>query len=176
MIVKFVVIVACSLIVGCGGSKELEKSKPPAESVLTSYEKTFRPSDYDVDVKTFLADLKKEPDPKTAPTEPPKAEPLSVASGFRVQLLATTDVDEANALKADAEAAFAGEWFYVIFDPPTYKLRAGNFVEREEAEAYAKLLQDSGYSDAWVVPEKVFKNIPPRPASVQPADTPPPKK
>lgn len=176
MIAKLVVIAACAQLAACGSSKELEKPKPSAESELASYEQSFRPSDYDLDVKAFLADRKKEHELKVPPAEPPRTEPLVVVSGFRVQLLATTEVDEANALKADAETAFAGEWFYVIFDPPTYKVRGGNFLDRETAEAYAKLLQDSGYPDAWVVPEKVYKNIPPRPASTPPAETAPPKK
>jgi hypothetical protein len=175
MIARLVTIAACVLAAGCGGSKELEKEKPSAENKATSYEKSFRPSDYDRDIKAILAELKNAQELKAPPPEPPKPEPLVVGSGFRVQLLATTDVDEVNAMKAEAEAAFVGEWFYIIFDPPMYKLRAGNFVDREQAEAYAKLLQDSGYEEAWVVPEKVFKNIPPRTPSVQPTDTAPRK-
>jgi hypothetical protein len=66
-------------------------------------------------------------------------------------------------MKADAETQFPEEWFYVVYDAPTYKVRAGNFLERYEADRFGKLLAEKGYRDAWVVPEKVYKDAPPRP-------------
>jgi hypothetical protein len=155
------VIIAALIVVGCGGSKELEKAKPSeTASIVKEYEDKFRPSDYDMDAKIFLSELKREKEKKNAPGESPTTDPTVLISGFRVQMLATTDIDEAN---AEAEATLVGEWLYITFDPPAYKLRAGNFLVRDDAEEYAKFLQENGYPDSWVVPEKVFKNVQPRP-------------
>lgn len=149
---------------GCGSTKKAQHSEASSEaSALEEYEAEFQPSDYDVDVAAVFSELRKEKE-----KEPPPAEAGSTVEapifvpGYRVQLFATTDIDEANSQKAMAQAAFPNEWFYIEYDPPTYKLRAGNFLSRTDAEAFAQALQSSGYSDAWVVPDRVQKNAPPR--------------
>ena len=177
MIMKhFTFIAVCALLIGCGGSKELEKPRPTSpNSELNKYEAEFRPSDYDMDVKVFFSELRREKERKSIPSEPAATEAPIVVPGFRVQLLATGEIDEANAKKAEVEAAFPGEWFYIAYDPPTYKLRAGNFLNRTDADMYAKLLSEKGFPDAWIVPERVFKNIQPRPTPQLQEQPPPPK-
>lgn len=165
-------VIALVLFVGCGSSRETETSKgiPPEAEELRRYEAEFRPSDYDVDVKTFFADLRKENERGKTAVEPPTTEPPVVVPGFRVQMLATSEIDEANAKKTEAEAAFPGEWFYIVFDPPTYKLRAGNFLRRADADTFARSISEQGYPDAWVVPERVIKNVLPRERPPQPEE------
>ena len=158
----FVALVAI-VFAGCGGSKEAEKSNADvAVAEMRKYEADFHPSDYDMDVKVFLSELTKEKDHKTVTTEPSTVEPPVVVPGYRVQLLATPEIDEANTKKTEAETAFPDQWFYLVYDPPVYKLRAGNFLSRSDADAYARYLSDHGYPDAWIVPERVVKNIQPR--------------
>jgi len=149
---------------GCSSSKEAEKKSDAsaAENEMAIYESGFRPSDYDVDVKVFFSELKRESERKAIPSEPAVIEPPIIASGFRVQLLSTANIEEANTKKAEAEVMFPTEWFYIAYDPPAYKLRAGNFLNRAEAESYMTILSENGYPDAWVVPEKVIKNIQPK--------------
>lgn len=86
----------------------------------------------------------------------------TIIQGYRVQLFSTSEIDDANAKKARAEAAFPDEWFYVVYDAPRYKLRGGNFVNRSSADAFAKHLTEKGFPDAWTVPEKILKNPQPR--------------
>lgn len=173
---KYFILTASLLIVlaGCGGSKELEKSRPPEEKPMDGYEKTFRPSDYDMDVKVFLAEAKRGNDVKVNPPEPVVVEPAAIVQGYRVQLFATSEIDDANAKKSEAEAAFPGQWFYLEYDPPTYKLRAGNFLNRNDADSYARYLAENGFPDAWIVPDRVVKNIQPR-VIPQPQDPGPPR-
>ncbi len=96
--------------------------------------------------------------------EDSSVQPILV-QGFRVQLFSTSQIDEVNAKKARAEAAFPEQWFYVVYEAPMYKLRGGNFVHRTEADSYAKYLTNKGFPDAWVVPEKILTN--PQPRSLQ---------
>jgi hypothetical protein len=162
MITLMLVIVLTTA--GCGGAKKAQQSEHASEaSVLEEYEADFQPSDYDVDVATVFSELRKEKGKENLPTEiGPTVETPIFVPGYRVQLFATTDIDEANSQKAMAQAAFPNEWFTIEYDPPTYKLRAGNFLSRTDAEAFAQILQSSGYHDAWVVPDRVQKNAPTR--------------
>ncbi|MBX2992860.1 MAG: SPOR domain-containing protein [Bacteroidetes bacterium] len=162
-------IVVFSILAGCAGSQQADKSSDTsAATELQRYEEDFRPSEYDKDAGRLFSELREEKEGKQSSLESATLEPAVVVQGYRVQLLATPEIDEANIAKAQAEAAFPGEWFYIAFDPPTYKLRAGNFLTRAEAEAYSRVLVEKGYADAWIVPDRVMKNIRPRPAEAQP--------
>ncbi len=164
MMMRACVFFLTLLVWGCSSPKETAKKSDTSttENEMATYETGFRPSDYDVDTKVFFSELKRESERKSIPSEPAVIEPPIIVSGFRVQLLSTTNIDEANTRKAEAEAAFPTEWFYIAYDPPAYKLRAGNFLNRADAESYMTFLSENGYLDAWVVPEKVVKNIQPK--------------
>ncbi|HCV42772.1 MAG TPA: hypothetical protein DGH68_04770 [Bacteroidetes bacterium] len=150
-------------LTSCAATKESEDDSQKRD-VLKQYEATFRPSDYDQPLKDFFPEIKN-PTSKdtTAGSISLNPQALELTQGYRVQIFATTNHDEAEQMKATAETQFPEEWFYVVYDAPTYKLRAGNFLERYEADRFGKSLAEKGYRDAWVVPEKVFKNAPPRP-------------
>ncbi len=154
-----------SLLAGCSGPKETEKPTPTADETLKKYEAGFKPSDYDPEPKarSGQSGLTEGDVPDSAAVEPEASTSMELVSGFRVQLFATTDIDAANAKKVEAEGEFPGEWIYVEYDPPTYKVRAGNFQSRIEADRFVKLASGKGYKDAWPVPERVYKQPPPLP-------------
>jgi hypothetical protein len=58
------------------------------------------------------------------------------------------------------------EWVYLVYDLPYYKVRVGNYAEKEAANESVKKLVSLGYADAWVVPERILKNPPPPPPPV----------
>ena len=163
-------IAAAILFSGCGSSKETEAkgSDAPPRYVdeLREYEEDFRPSDFDDDVQSYFP---KQQDQHDLPPVKggayyggiPREEDLS--QGFRVQLFSSTNIDEANEKKAEAEKEFPEEWFYLVYDAPTYKVRGGNFQTRFEADKFAKLLSEKGHKMAWVVPEKIILNPGARP-------------
>jgi len=90
-------------------------------------------------------------------------------AGFRVQLLSTRNVAEADSVRdyfvAWADSMIAGYEpdAYVVFRSPNYRVRAGDFQERERAVHFSGMLK-SRYPDAWVVHERI------EPSNV-PADT-----
>lgn len=74
---------------------------------------------------------------------PKAAEPANKARGnFRIQVGAESDVDAAQAKKAEYEKLLGGS-VDVVFDPPYYKLRWGYFDSKQDAED--KLLELSDY-------------------------------
>ncbi len=83
----------------------------------------------------------------------------AVVDGFRIQLFATADRDVAQNARAVA-AERLGIPVYLDLDGGVYKVRAGDFVRREDANAALPAVRGQFYPDAWVVPAKV--NIPQR--------------
>ncbi|HXG01308.1 MAG TPA: SPOR domain-containing protein [Bacteroidota bacterium] len=151
-------------LVGCSSTKRTERSETPSVAEeWAQYEAELRPAEHDPGLGAIFSKVRKEQGASDSSTVGgPGSETPVLVSGFRVQLYATTNVDEINARKVDAEAAFPDVRFYVVYDPPTYKLRAGNFLSRPEAEAFALRMQANGYPDAWVVPDRVLKDAAPR--------------
>lgn len=159
----------CVLLIlgaGCAPMRETEKNNERSTYVeeLRRYEADFRPSDYDIEPDTTGQENTEAVTPASdSATVLVAHEKPELMSGFRVQLFSSTNIDETNARKAEAEEYFPDQWFYVVYDPPAYKLRGGNFVSRFEADKFAKQLLQRGYRDAWIVPERILKNPPPRP-------------
>jgi hypothetical protein len=160
------IIAVALLLSACGSTKEAAKPERTDSGYmddLRKYEAQFRPSDYDVEIEAILkADKENTLKEKETPAQTGQIRPQELVTGFRVQIYSSTNIDQANEKKAQAEARFPGEWFYIVYDPPTYKLRAGNFLARFEADRFAQHLAEEGYRDAWIVPERVYKNPPPR--------------
>ncbi|MEX2457177.1 MAG: SPOR domain-containing protein [Balneolaceae bacterium] len=87
-------------------------------------------------------------------------------AGFRVQLLSTRDVTEAdtvrNSFVAWADTMITGYEVdaYVLFRPPNYRVRAGDFRDRDQAIKLSNMLK-AKYPDAWVVHDRIEpENVP----------------
>ncbi len=164
---KRTILALAILLAGCSGSRETSSTHtatPAAKSESDRYERTFAPSDHDPESDAAHTQTGLVPGTAGGTTDTSSASVPEMISGYRVQLLATTDIDEVTSRKTTLENAFPTEWFYIEFDPPVYKLRAGNFPTRMDADRFARALAAQGYTDAWAVPERVFKNPAPVPA------------
>ncbi len=81
-------------------------------------------------------------------------------AGFRVQIISTRDValadstrDEFRAWAADHISGYDVE-AYVYFRQPYYRVRAGDFRNRNRAIEFSRLLKDR-YPEAWVVHDRI---------------------
>jgi hypothetical protein len=70
--------------------------------------------------------------------------------GYRVQLIATRDEEEARSVRRDALLSF-DERVYLVYDNPYYKVRAGDCLSRYEADVLQEKAVQMGYAEAWVV-------------------------
>ncbi len=84
-------------------------------------------------------------------------------AGFRVQLLSTRDIAEADTVR-DSFVAWADKMItgyevdaYVLFRPPNYRVRVGDFRNRDQAIKLSNMLK-SKYPDAWVVHDRIEPN------------------
>ncbi len=62
--------------------------------------------------------------------------------GFRLMIISTNSRDEAIAAKTKVYTYFPELKAYLWHQSPFYKLKAGNFKDRKEAELYQKRLND----------------------------------
>ena len=79
--------------------------------------------------------------------------------GYRLQVLNTRSRDDAFKTKAMLLENFPGEKTYVLYQSPYFKVRIGNFVNRNDAENFKKELSLFIAQPAYVV-EDLIEYIP----------------
>jgi hypothetical protein len=134
------------------GKQVGRQSKAP----LSVYEATLNPSDFDEDVN-IVRKTHAEVDttlPLTIPTDSTVVEE-EIVQGFRIQIYTSPNIDDANAARLVAAKEFPADSVYVVYDPPVYKVRIGDFTNRLEASRKLSDVISSQYPDAWLVTDKI---------------------
>jgi hypothetical protein len=75
-------------------------------------------------------------------------------AGYRVQLYSTTDYYAAVRVRNEAMTRFTEE-IIMDFEQPYYKIRIGNYINRQEADEIRMYARTIGYPEAWVIQTKV---------------------
>lgn len=75
------------------------------------------------------------------------------ATGYRIQLLASSSIESVREKKKGIEAQLQLS-AYIIFDNPYYKILVGNFAQRTEAERALMKIRTS-YPGAWIVNSEI---------------------
>jgi hypothetical protein len=88
-----------------------------------------------------------------------------IIAGYRIQAYATTNFKDAEKKKEDLVSVIEDP-VYVIYEPPYYKIRVGNFKNEDEAKELRKTLEEMGH-DASVVQSKIRVRIEEGPAAKQ---------
>ena len=150
---SLILFFACA---GQEGAKVVTSSKTSPTNVreFENMREDFDPTaldDYDIDVEESDAVLSGVNDPTLNTVEMLRD---SVGTGYRVQLIQTTEPEEAKDIERDAILRF-DEAVYRVFDPPFYKVRVGDFADWYDAEKIQKLAIKKGFREAWVVRTKV---------------------
>ncbi len=167
MIRRIMVVALCMggvFWLGCAGSaadRSVEPRVEPPEKEEVKQVETFDPADLGeyqhrnettlstedvLDVEEFLK-----------PSEGVEAATFGAkTSGYRVQLTATRNEQEARTVYNEAVMNLAGE-VYMPFDDPYYKVRVGDYVSRYRAETAQQQAIEKGFVDAWVV--RTFVNV-----------------
>jgi len=152
------------MVWGCSGSKEVSHTEVydyTLREFLAAYEPTFNPSDYDPAVTVLKQREEDRHNALVASAVVSTALPETIP-GFRVQVLFTQEIDEANRTRDSLSGLLRDDWIYIVYDVPYYKVRVGNFADRPSANQILKKLTGLGYTDAWIVPDNVIKNPPTR--------------
>jgi hypothetical protein len=76
---------------------------------------------------------------------------VGTKNGFRIQVIATDDLDEANRIMEELKPLKGANEVYSVFEPPFYKILIGDFNSSEEANSLRFKLNQLGYSDSKVI-------------------------
>lgn len=77
--------------------------------------------------------------------------PARLATGWRVQVFASRDRSQAEGFAGRLEGRMDGAPVYVEHADSWFKVRVGDFSDREAAERLRGRLVDRGFDDAWTV-------------------------
>jgi hypothetical protein len=91
----------------------------------------------------------------TTQTNAPAGIPIKQAAGYRVLVLTTDNLDEANNMKTEIYFKTDQKPVYISFDPPFYKVKAGDFVNSTEANALGFKLNQMGYTESKVIRDTI---------------------
>ena len=78
----------------------------------------------------------------------------SVSEGYRVQVLATRYFERADSLAVIMKNTVRDS-VYVDFEAPNYKVRIGDFIDRDSAESLQQELVQMGYNSAWILRARI---------------------
>jgi hypothetical protein len=168
MIRFFSILFILFLITGCmrptgGPARVTETPAPPAipvDSMQSTQNEEFDPLSLNDDDISFGA-FQKSTEVAMGVVVAPKPQPRQV-NGFRVQIFAVADEQVARMAEEEAHFEFTTR-IYLVFDPPNYKIRLGDFLTRDEADDLRREAYRKGYRDAWVVPDQVWVGLPAEP-------------
>jgi septal ring-binding cell division protein DamX len=145
-----IVLVGIFIIWACAPKATQPSAKPPEEEVVVigEEEETTKPSETPT---VEEGEVTLEEATPTPPTEVKETAPSKPLYGYRVQILATSNKEKADMFAKEAQARFKDQKVYVEFISPYYKVRIGDFLTREEAEAFRAKAKSLGYFDAFIV-------------------------
>ncbi|MDR3665719.1 MAG: hypothetical protein P4L35_02640 [Ignavibacteriaceae bacterium] len=81
--------------------------------------------------------------------------PIEQTAGYRVLVLITDNLEEANNMKTEILIKTNEKPVYITFDPPFYKVKAGDFVNSTEAKEFGFKLNQMGYPESKVIRDTV---------------------
>lgn len=80
---------------------------------------------------------------------------IGTTDGFRVLVLTTDNLEEANQIKADVYFSQNSNETYIDFEPPFYKVKVGDFDNQKTADDLRFKLNQLGYKEAKVIKDKI---------------------
>jgi hypothetical protein len=75
--------------------------------------------------------------------------------GFRVIVLTSDNLEEANQVKADVYFSLSTYEVYIDFEPPFYKVKVGDFDTLKPADELRFRLSQLGYKESKVIKDKI---------------------
>jgi hypothetical protein len=160
---EILAVLMFALMTSCSSSRKATRENN-SEKTSPQYDESFDPVRLNDDEINF----KEEPKPtsnsdkidRIDTSQKPTEKEDKLIDGFRIQLFATKDIESATVAKKEAQFVFIGDSLnvYVEFDSPYYKLRIGDFQDRDKAEQFREIAREKGYASSWIVKTKVWSN------------------
>ncbi len=88
--------------------------------------------------------------------------------GYRIQVVSTTNREQAFKVKSDLLARYPAEKSYVLFQSPYFKVRIGNFLKREDADKFRKPMAKLYPEGVFLVEDAIEYTPPPEDDTIMP--------
>jgi len=154
---KNLIFVIGFFLLACAGSKEVIQQDVDTEIVLV-YDESFDPlSLEDDDIVIGIESKAADSDQETF-NNSQDALSIKEINGFRIQILATNNIEKASLAEQVAAERFKyeGHKTYLLFEAPLYKIRVGDCKTRQEADNVQALAKKYGYAEAFLVKSKII--------------------
>lgn len=160
VLIHYGIVFLLGALIGCIPESQLTKehtASQPTKTTIAEVEKTFDPSAYVIEFVPPSQGSTHQGSHTMRLVLPQDSVTLQeeIVQGFRIQLYSSSNYDEAQGMKNVTQELAVPDSVYIVFDPPVYKLRVGDFVSRYEANQRLLYYISHGYRDAWVVPDRV---------------------
>ena len=162
---NLIILCMFALLTACAATKpqKVEKGRPSEETkgIVEDLDPlAFSDDDFIIEIvpsKTYMPE-KKGTSAAEGETEKDTTKTYTMGKvlGYQVQIAALSNQDEAMEIQKTAMLKFI-EDVYLIFDSPYYKVRVGNCITRDLAEALQKKAVRLGFPDAWIIRTMVKK-------------------
>lgn len=158
-------VISCGTSTGSRYAQETkdEKRASNEEPAKKKYPENFDISKYHAEIDTNL--LEKSNGDKTAniwygyshknSLQDTNQTVIRTETGYRVQVLSTDNLDDANQMRSDIYFKTDQKNVYIIFNPPFYKVEVGDFKNINDAKNLSFKLKQMGYQDARVINETI---------------------
>jgi hypothetical protein len=153
------VIYSCSASTDTRYAKDTEKEKSKTKEEATVAEDNFDIIQFRTKIKIPEADrkIKDKPDlwfdyPDTVSAKQTSNKTVvDTMQGYRVQVISTDDLEEANGIRSQIYFKTNEKAVYVIFEPPFYVVRVGDCKNINDAKALSFKLSQLGFAGTKVV-------------------------
>lgn len=157
------------LFLSCSAStgSRYETKDKSSENMKENVEVSEKVSE-DFDITPYKTDIKIEVPPIGTDNLPPdvwygyddtssvvERKIIGTTEGYRVQVLSTDDIDEANNVRTEIYEETTRKEVYIVFEPPFYKVKVGDFTSKSEAENLRFKLNQLGYTESKTVQETI---------------------
>ena len=150
---KYGIFILALIYFSCAGTKEVVQDESVVQNT-PQFDESFDPLSLNDDDIVIAADSRSDRDNiENNPDISNNITSLKEITGFRVQILATKNIETASLFEQEASERFFNldHKTYLIFEAPLYKIRVGDCKDRKEAEAIRDQAIQYGYREAFIV-------------------------
>jgi hypothetical protein len=151
------ILFSALFLISCAGTKEVVKEDTPLPDKY-QYDESFDPLTLDDDDIIIAGDDDLQVIDNSV-DNPDIENPIAVKekTGFRVQILATKNIETASLFEQEASERFNNldHKTYLIFEAPLYKIRVGDCEDRAQAEELRDQAMQYGYRESFIVKSKI---------------------
>ena len=150
---KYGIILIALIYFNCAGTKEVVKEEAVVQNT-PQFDESFDPLSLNDD-DIIIAGVTP-PEPGISENNPDISNNITTlkeSTGYRVQILATKDIETASLFEQEASERFFNQDHktYLIFEAPLYRIRVGDCRDRADAEKIRDLAIEYGYREAFIV-------------------------